>query len=348
MRLFGRRNEPAPDPAGGIAEFWAWWAQARPELDAMAAAGETGRLAEWIGPAVQVVHPSLVWEIVPGRAAGRALVVTSAGDPELRPTAHRWAAAAPPADGSWEFHPSRRAAPDPTGLVLDAGGYELALDGLVLGLRVPHGSPRIDVVAHHPVFTLLEEETRTEAALLALDRLLGEDEVARWVGDVSAAAYEPIDAVPAVHLPGVVADLASGYRDEQWALLEGRTASGARLVATARHPLRPVDHPLLDQHIEITLPYAHRDAEGLPAGSSLEALRDVEERLAGRIGRLNGRAVLAAHLSAEGQRVLHLYADPASEAASCARELSAGWEEGRPRVDVTADPGWIAVSPFLT
>lgn len=348
MRLFGRRNEPAPDPAGGITEFWAWWAQARPDLDAMVAAGEAERLAEWIGPAVLVVHPSLVWEIAPGLTAEQALVVTSAGDPELRPVAHRWAAAAPPADASWEFHPSRKANPHAMDLTLDVGGYEFALDKLVLGLRVPHGKPRIDVVAHHPIFTLLDDETRTEAALLALDWLLGEDDVARWVGDISAAAYQPIDAVPAVHLPGVVADLASGYGDEQWALLEGETASGARLIATARYPLRPVDHPLFDQHIAITLPYAHRDAEGLPEGSSLEALRDFEERLAGRISRMDGRAVLAAHLSAEGQRVLHVYADPVSEAAVHAKELIVSWEEGRPRVDVAADPGWIAVSPFLT
>ncbi|WP_344967847.1 DUF695 domain-containing protein [Streptosporangium fragile] len=347
MRLFGRKNEPPADPADGIAEFWAWWAEARPELDAMVAAGEAERLAEWIGPAVLVVHPSLVWEIAPGLRADQALVVTCAGDPELRPTAHRWAAAAPPADRLWEFHPSRRANPQAMDLTIDVGGYEFALDKLTLGLRAPHGNPRVDVVAYHPIFTLLDEETRTEAALLALDWLLGEDDVARWVGDISAAAVEPMDAVPAVHLPSVVADLASGYRDEQWALMEGETGNGARLIATTRYPLRPVDYPLFDQHIAVTLPYAHRDAEGLPIGPSLEALRDFEERLAGRISRLNGSAVLAAHMSAEGQRVLHVYADPRGEAAIHAKELIVSWEEGRPRVDVASDPGWVAVSPFL-
>ncbi|GII02736.1 DUF695 domain-containing protein [Planobispora takensis] len=347
MRLFGRKNESGAEPADGIGEFWAWWAEARPELDAMVAAGEAERLAEWIGPAVQVVHPSLVWEITPGLGADQALIVTAAGDPELRPTAHRWAAAAPPADALWEFHPSRRANPHAMDLTLDVGGYEFALDKLVLGLRAPLGNPRVDVVAHHPIFSILDEETRTEAALLALDWLLGEDDVARWVGDISAVQFEPIDAVPAVHLPGVVADLASGFQEEQWALLEGETASGARLIATARYPLRPVDYPLFDQHIAITLPYLHRDADGLPAGPSLDALRDFEERLAGRISRLNGTAVLAAHMSAEGQRVLHVYADPVGEAAIHAKELIITWEEGRPRVDVVGDPGWTAVAPFL-
>ncbi|MGV9772979.1 DUF695 domain-containing protein [Streptosporangium sp. NPDC003464] len=348
MRLFGRKSEFTSDPADGIGEFWTWWAEARPELDAMVAAGEADRLAEWIGPAVQVVHPSLVWEIAPGLGSEQALVVTSAGDPELRPTAHRWAAAAPAADALWEFHPSRQANPHAMDLTLDVGGYEFALDKLVLGLRAPLGAPRVDVVAHHPIFDILDDDTRTEAALLALDWLLGEDDVARWVGDISAAGFPPIDAVPAVHLPSVVSDLASGFQDEQWALLEGETATGARLIATARYPLRPVDYPLFDQHIAITLPYLHHDADGLPAGRSLEALRDFEERLAGRISRLHGSAVFAAHMSAEGQRVLHVYADPVGEAAIHAKELIVSWEEGRPRVDVVGDPGWTAVSPFLT
>ncbi|WP_031160443.1 DUF695 domain-containing protein [Streptosporangium roseum] len=348
MRLFGRKDGFTAEPADGIGEFWTWWAEARPELDAMVAAGEADRLAEWIGPAVQVVHPSLVWEIAPGLGSDQALVVTSAGDPELRPTAHRWAAAAPAADALWEFHPSRRANPHAMELTLDVGGYEFALDKLMLGLRAPLGNPRVDVVAYHPIFTILDDDTRIEATLLALDWLLGEDDVARWVGDISAAGFEPIDAVPAVHLPSVVADLASGYRDEQWALLEGETATGARLIATARYPLRPVDHPLFDQHIAITLPYLHGDADGLPVGRSLEALRDFEERLAGRISRLNGSAVFAAHMSAEGQRVLHVYADPGGDAAIHAKELIVSWEEGRPRVDVVGDPGWSAISPFLT
>ncbi|GAA3123389.1 hypothetical protein GCM10010466_12850 [Planomonospora alba] len=348
MRLFGRKGGSGEEPADGTAEFWSWWAGARPELDAMVAAGEADRLAEWIAPAVQVVHPSLVWEIAPGRDADQALVVTAAGDPELRPLAHRWAAAAPPADTLWEFHPSRQPNPHAMDISIDVGGHGFRLDELVLGLRVPHGGPRLDVVAHHPLFGLLDSDTRTEATLLALDWLLGEDDVARWVGDVSASQVPPIDAVPAVHLPGVVADLASDFRHEQWALLEGETATGARLIATARYPLRPVDHPLFDQHIAITLPYRHRDADGLPVGPSLEALRDFEERLAGRISRLHGSAVLAVHTSAEGQRVLHVYADPAGDAAVHAEELVVSWEEGRPRVDVASDPGWIAVSPFLS
>ncbi|WP_113700097.1 DUF695 domain-containing protein [Nonomuraea lactucae] len=350
MRLFGRKGDEdeAGEPGGGIAGFWTWWEGARPRIDAMVAEGEVERLAELLAPAVSAVHPDLVWEVAPGREAAHALVVTAAGDAELRPLAHRWARAAPPVDLLWEFHPSRQANPRAGELTFDVGGFEFALDKVMLGLRVPRGAPRVDVAAYHPIFGELDEDTRMEATLLALDWVLGEDDVARWVGEITPATHEPIDAVAAAHLPAVVADLASGYDEEQWALLEGQTAGGAPLVATARFPLRPVDHPLFDRHISITLPYAHRDESGLPGGESVAALRDFDERLAAWLLEARDEAVLAVHLSAEGHRIVHLYADPDGDAATRAEELAVGWKEGKARVDVTSDPAWSAVIAFVT
>ncbi|MBB5076937.1 DUF695 domain-containing protein [Nonomuraea endophytica] len=351
MRLFGRKDDEDQEPVMPgdlIADFWVWWERTRPRLDGMVAAEEAERLAEALEPAVAAVHPGLVYEIAPGRGAAHALVVTAAGDAELRSLAHRWAKAAPPADLLWEFHPSRQANPLALELTLDVGGKEFALEELMLGLRVPRGSARIDVAAYHPVFGELDDETRMEAALLALDWLLGEDDVARWIGEITAATFQPIDAVSAAHLRAVVDDVASGYDEEQWALLEGQTAGGAPLVATTRYPLRPVDYPLFDQHIQITLPYSHRDENGLPVGDSLVALRDFEERLAARLTKLHADAILAAHLSAEGHRVIHLYADPTGEAAIHAKELIVSWQEGDPVVDVDSDPAWVSVAPFLS
>ncbi|GLX02446.1 DUF695 domain-containing protein [Microtetraspora sp. NBRC 16547] len=345
MRLFGRKSEPA-DPAEAITEFWTWWREARPEIDAGVEAGDAARLDELIGGAVTALHPSLIWEIASGLTAPHALVVSASGDPELRSFVHRWALAAP-ADAEWEFLPSRQADLQAAEFTAEVAGRPFGIDRMVLGLRVPPGTPRVDVSAFHPIFPDVDDETRMEATLLALDRLLGEDEVARWIGDIVAAEFEPIDAIPAIHLPAVVADVADGFRDEQWALLEGQTAGGRRLTAAARYPLRPVDHPLFDQHIGITLPYGYADEDGLPAGASVDALRDFEERLARRLG-AGGSAVLVAHLSAEGTRVLHVYADSAGDVVREIEELVSGWGEGRARIDAESDPSWSAVAHFLT
>lgn len=346
MRLFGRKSQPA-DPAEAIADFWTWWAEARPQIDAHVEAENPEALAETIGPAVEALDPALVWEISPGREALHALVVSASGDPELRPFAHRWALAAPPPDAMWEFHPSRQANPQAADLTIDVGGREFGLDRLVVALRVPPGTPRVDVSAFHPIFPDIDDDTRLEATLTALDWLLGEDEVARWIGEITAAEFEPIDALPAIHLPAVVADVAEGFKEEQWVLLEGHTATGGRLTAAARYPLRPVDFPLFDQHIAVTLPYEQADGDGLPAGRSAEALRDFEERLTTRLGDL-GSAVLAAHMSADRSRVFHVYADPAAAVVPALEEIADGWKEGRARVDVAEDPSWSGVAPFLT
>ncbi|GLW06156.1 hypothetical protein Misp01_12860 [Microtetraspora sp. NBRC 13810] len=348
MRQFGRKTEKH-DPARRIAEFWAWWSSARPEIDTLVAAGDAERLTELVAPAVAAVHPGLVWEVAPGRTAAQALVVTAAGDPALRSLAHRLAGAAPAADAQWEYHPSRQANPQALDVTLDVGGYDFDLGQLMLGLRVPRDRPQVDMVVYHPIYTLLDEETRLQATVLALHWLIGEDDVARWAGEITTSAFPPIDAVAAVHLPAVVADLAAGYDQEQWALLEGRTGDGARLIAVARHPLRHVDHPLFDRHIEITLPYAHADADGLPAEESARALREFEERLVDRLTELKDTALLVAHLSAEGRRVMHVYADPAGDAPARLQELAADWPEGGgAQVVVADDPGWSAVAPFLS
>lgn len=346
MRLFGRKSEPV-EPATMIADFWTWWADARSRVDVLVETEDAAALDELIGPAVTALDPSLTWEIAPGKAAVHALVVSAAGNPELRSFAHRWALAAPPADEFWEFRPSRQANRQALDRAIDVGGHEFRLDRMVLGLRVPPGSPRVDVSAFHPIFVDIDDESRMETTLLALDLLLGEDEVARWVGDIVAAEFEPIDAIPAMHLPAVVADVAEGFKDEQWALLEGQTADGGRLVAAALYPLHPVDYPLFDQHIAITLPYKHADEDGLPTGTSVEALRGFEERLNALVGE-PGSAVLAAHLSVGRTRVFHVYADPTGRAAHNAKDLVATWKEGRPRIDVADDPSWSAVAHFLT
>ncbi|MBO3746369.1 DUF695 domain-containing protein [Streptosporangiaceae bacterium NEAU-GS5] len=346
MRLFGRKSEPAK-PEELIADFWAWWDDTRPQVDALVEAGDAAGLADLVGPAVSALDPSLLWEVEPGRLAQHSLVVSASGNPELRSFAHRWALAAPEGDESWEFHPSRQPLPPGTEISVDVNGHDFGLDGLVFGLRVPPGTPRVDIAAYHPIFQDIDDDTRLETTLLALDWLLGEDEVARWVGDIVAAEFEPIDAVPAIHLPAVVADVADGFQDEQWAFLEGQTAAGKPLTATARYPLRPVDHPLLDQHVAVTLPYGHADADGQPTEASVEALRDFEERLTAHLAK-SPTAVLVAQISAEGARVIHVYADPGGETVAELKELAATWQEGKARVDAELDPSWSAVAPFLS
>jgi hypothetical protein len=329
-----------------IAAFWSWWAENRPRLDAMLDAGDETGLAEAITPAVAAIDERLVWEIEPGRTAAQALVVTAAGAPDVRPLAHRWVRQAPPADERWEFHPSRQPHPNAMELKVQAAGREFAFDQIVLGMRIPPGKPRLDLVVYHPIYPDLDDEARTESALLALDWILGEDEVARWIGDITAASFEPLDPVPVVHLPAVVAGLAQEHDEPRWVALEGRTPAGGKVTATARFPLRPVDFPLFDQHITVALPYKEADADGLPAGSSAEALDLFELELATTLP--DDQALPAVQINADRVRVIHIYADPDAGVEGRVRELVKGWRQGRAQVEVESDPGWLSISQFLS
>lgn len=329
-----------------IAAFWSWWAENRPRLDAMLDAGDETGLAEALAPAVAAIDERLVWEIEPGRTAAQALVVTAAGAPDVRPLAHRWVRQAPPADERWEFHPSRQPHPNAMELKVQVAGREFAFDQIVLGMRIPPGKPRLDLVVYHPIYPDLDDEARTESALLALDWILGEDEVARWIGDITAASFEPLDPVPVVHLPAVVAGLAQEHDEPRWVALEGRTPAGGKVTATARFPLRPVDFPLFDQHITVALPYKEADADGLPAGSSAEALDLFELELATTLP--DDQALPAVQINADRVRVIHIYADPDAGVEGRVRELVKGWRQGRAQVEVESDPGWLSISQFLS
>ena len=95
MPLFRRalRADGSPDA------FWAWWAESGRELlSAAVARGQAAGTVAELGDAVAAVHPDLSWEVAPGDLSAHVLVVTAAGNPDLRAAARRswvWSPVAP-------------------------------------------------------------------------------------------------------------------------------------------------------------------------------------------------------------------------------------------------------------
>ncbi|MBF0689581.1 MAG: hypothetical protein IR158_17665 [Cellulomonas sp.] len=204
MGFFRRRDA---DPATvrrrqdeAIAAFWQWWV-----ASGRAAAAEVfddradpSRLAQEIAPRLDAVHPGLQFETGAGRASRHVLVVTAAGDPDLRETADRWLEAAPAADASFEYDTWRRPVEDPAGMSLDLGGTRLDVGDVVVA-TTPAGD-LTDVVAWHPAFADLPDEARGQITFLLLDAVLGERVVEEHLGAVGWASAEPADARPLVEL----------------------------------------------------------------------------------------------------------------------------------------------------
>lgn len=208
MGLFRRRvADPATVRARqdeAIAAFWAWWLDGARERVAAVfdGRGDPSAAADELAPRVEAVHAGLAFETGAGRTARHVLVVTAAGDPDLRDVADRWLAAAPPADDAFEYDAWRQAVPDPSGLSIDLGSGALRLDEMLAAVE-PDGG-RTHVEAYHPRFADLPDEARGQITFLLLDAVLGERVVEERVGAVSWTDRRPADGVPFTTLRAVV------------------------------------------------------------------------------------------------------------------------------------------------
>ncbi|QWF76725.1 DUF695 domain-containing protein [Amycolatopsis sp. CA-230715] len=327
----------------GIERFWRWWtAEGAARVERAIETGDYGSLTDELNDLVSGIDAALQWELGKGRTARHALCVTAAGDPDLRPLTERWRRAAPPEDATWEYVAAR--APDPGWLTsrLSYGGYEIDLALTRLSLCVDESAVRTHVTVHHPVFAELGVDEQRSVAYLVLDWLLGEDDVERWVGAIDTSGEDPADGLPPDALPETVRALAKRYPQPGWVLMESVKPDGARWIASALRPIHWLDHPRLDQHLAITLRFSGQHPDGLPLGDDLARLRADEDQLTAELG---DRALLVAHETFSGQRILHLYCDPRDRVAAA---TAAAWV-GRTRgasIRVAADPGWAATRAF--
>lgn len=338
MRL--RRGGRAGSQGGtAIEDFWGWWASTgRVAAEAgIGGAGFDGFTSE-MTKRVKVVHPDLAWELAPGGHAEHALVVTAAGVPVLRRLAERWYQHAPAVSTTWEYHPARQASPSSLAAVLEFGGQKLSLAELTFDLHVDNDRDVIDTVVFHPSFAKMPSDARGQVGFLALDWALGKDGITRWIGGFGTSDTRPATGVPADGLIETVEALARRAGEPRWALLHGERG-GAAVLASLAIPAKWVDHPLMDQHIAVSLPFADQTQEGLPGPDSLDQLRELEDELTDG---LLPRALLVAHETTQGVRTLHLYADSDDLAlAEQVRNAVSGWPGAA--VNSTLDAGWQAI-----
>jgi hypothetical protein len=355
MGLLGRKPDKSgtgrddqrelEDALTAIAAFWTWWSTVHEQIASGAATGGPSpeQQSAEITAHVQAIDERLEWELSrrPDTATDQ-LVVTAGGVGELLSLAHRWAQAAPDHPG-WSYLPARPAFPAAldTTLVVD-GGRRISPADTEVAARVDQRRAVVDIIGYHPVFAdLVAEQAREQILTRILDWLLGEDDVARWIGRVEIATDRPLDGIPAGSLPAVVEQVSAMYKEPRWALLSGSTATGLPVVATVRFPLHRVDYPLADQHVAVVLPYRDRTGQRLPTETALDALNEFEERL---LTVIEPAGVLVGHESANGRRIMHVYQDAAAPVTDAVSELARSWRSGRASVAVTNDPGWAHIA----
>jgi Family of unknown function (DUF695) len=338
------RRAPSAGGSGQPDDFWQWWGSTGAAVTTKALSrNEPTSVADGLSRAVHAVHPELSWELAAGDVSEHVLVVTSGGHPDLRAVARRWLLAAPPADETWSYTDHRPPAEDPESMRL-ATGQGSDIDFAEMQVTARLSGIRFDTVVHHPAFALLPPEARVQAAFLALDAALGENDVELWIGHVETAEHSLLDGFGLSALRAVVRDHQARYVDQDggpsWALMQGETPDGP-VLASAQVPLHPAVAPHLSVHVAVLLPYRDRTPEGMPEDGSLDALRHFEDQLAGLLGK-DGRIV--AHQSSAGLRVLHVYVDETSDAVGRIEETAATWAEGDAHAQAMADPAWESVA----
>lgn len=208
MGLFRRKPSSEQVRAGqdqGIADFWSWWLAEGRERGARAFDDGEGalELAKHLSERVHGIDAGLSFETGAGRSARHCLVVTAAGNPDLRGVTGRWLAAAPPADEAFEYADSRQPVADPSGVSIDLEGRgRVDLRSASVEAVLEPGSVNVHVT--HPGFASLPDDAQGQITFLFLDALLGEEAVELWICDVSWGSVPGAGARPFLDLPALV------------------------------------------------------------------------------------------------------------------------------------------------
>lgn len=289
-------------------------------------------LASEVSENVHRIDSRLAWEFGPGHDAHHALVVSPEGNPEIRPIAIAWLASAPHPDPVWEYHASRQAG--------NLGRLKM------LGTEVDMGEAR--VLAHwedtrhtfaiqvwHPMFAGLPVEARNQVAFLFLDNLLGEDEVERWVGSFGLADEPSGSMAPEEFKAEVEARSASGD-SESWVLAEVKDAKGFPVaLVTANAALKPIDHPLADHHLAVTIDRGFEQLANNPSES--DGLAAAQDELEADLG---DTAVPAGRVTERRTRTLWYICEDSAAVERTAKAWADRSRRYRINVRVKCDPGW--------
>jgi hypothetical protein len=329
-----------------VVDFWTWWQTARPGVETALAAKTPSRFEQSVARAVAAIHPELKWEIG-GRPDAYQFIVTGHGIPEMRAVAARWQLAAPKDDSRWSYFSSRQ--PDPRALAgtrLTIVGRSVALSEMTVSLCERRDQARVDVVVHHDVFAALPRDDGKMIADLALGWALGEDEIERRLGRITTSSTSESSAAT-IAMPDLAAAIAEfGARHPPaFALVQGVRGDGRPIVGVVLTGYGPVDYPLFDLHIVVTVPYVSMNSERFQIGESADRLSSFEESLSYLCG---SSAVMLAALSCDGMRMLHLYCDATSDVSERVRGWRHGWAEGDVRIEVNYDPAWAAIGAVQT
>lgn len=324
-----------------IGSFWAWWPSIQSRLEESIESGVTAPVVEEVTGRVQAIHPELAWELGRGVELPFAFCLSGEGNASLRRLAERWLERAAAADGRWEFHPARP--PHDANMRLEIFGAEVDLGTMEAAFEVDEASEHVDVLLWHAAFPQLDEQQRMSIGFLALDGLLGEDGVERWIGGIDATEVRPDGAQPMASLLAAVEDLAQRATGERFALMQGEDHEGRLVIANLNMALKRIDHLPFDMHVTIVATMRAATDQGMPTPEESRALDVIEDELLSGLG---DAAAYHGRITHAGTRSWHFFASEGSGAASAIETWAARHRDLGIEVRWERDEAWEALEIF--
>lgn len=187
-----------------MTEWWRAFEANTTRIDALFKGREEWDLAEWMHEHLGAVHPDLMWEYGPAvKQPGHRLVITPESRKDLRPLVRQLLALAPDLPG-WEFYEYRLAESyeDAISTVKGHTGIDLG-DVTVQARQGDFG--RIDLQFVSPRFDpkhkqAIDRDEAFQAVFVAIESLLGEEVLDRWLGIVDLAAEPEEQAATPIEL----------------------------------------------------------------------------------------------------------------------------------------------------
>jgi len=320
-----------------IARFWSFWHRERAVLTSALDAQDRETFAPMLSRAVTQMEPKLAWEVGPGRTAKRALSLVSYGDVKLRRRAEAWVKAAPAVDEDWEFYPAKPGNGDFAALVINVGGKDIDLSAMTCFATVDLNRERLDVQCAHPVFAGMEDKLQRQVAFIALDGLLGEDAVERWLGVIECQDL-PSEAVPLREILPKVNELASQATGDRFVLLRGQR-DGKPVFVAKNMALKRIDFLHCEDLLTVVIPLKTSNEYGLPDRSEADALAAVEASILEALG--TGVAYLGRETHG-GLRTLFAFVPGGGDHETRMRLFARERKDYRLKVEASHDPVWEA------
>lgn len=259
--------------------FWQWWRTARDGIEVGLGQGSPESFESALTAQVESLHPGLTWEIAREEEGQFSLTLSGHGNFTLRKLTGAWAKSAPSPSQGWHFLPNRTGSFEAATETLQWEGIEISMEQLRLLIEVDDGCARAHLGAFHPAFAQLTDQSAKGALALALDSLLGEDEIERWIGRTELLAAPAPDSLTARELQLRIIKLADPERDPGYAAFEATLESGDPVVGIIETSMKRLDHLEHEWHLEVSILYLQTREDGIPVESEFRVGVDLENEL---------------------------------------------------------------------